>query len=287
MVEPQRRSVLCASPAGLHRLSYLEWGERANPRVLVCVHGLTRCARDFEFLARSLCGDYRVIGPDLPGRGESEWLRNAAEYALPIYVSDMVTLIARLDVQQLDWLGTSLGGMVGMALASLPQSPIRRLVLNDVGPLLSAQALQRIGAYVGKAPAFDSLDAAEQYVRAASAPFGPHSDAEWRFLTEHVVRALPEGGWRMHYDPAIAVAYASHDNGKDIDLWPVYDAIRCPTLVLRGEQSDLLASATALDMQKRGPKARLVELAGVGHAPTLIHADQIALVKQFLLQTVS
>ena len=276
--------MLCASPTGLHRVSYLEWGDRANPRVLLCVHGLTRSAHDFDFLARSLCRDYRVLCPDLPGRGESQWLKNAAEYVLPIYVSDMVTLIARLDVEQLDWLGTSLGGMIGMALASLPQSPVRRLVLNDVGPLLSAQALQRIGTYVGKAPAFDSLDAAEQYVRAASAPFGPHTDAEWRLLTEHVVRARPDGGWRMHYDPAIAVAYASHDNGKDIDLWPLYDAIRCPTLVLRGEQSDLLTPATALDMQKRGPKARVVELTGVGHAPTLIHADQIALVKEFLLE---
>lgn len=282
MEEPQRRSVLCASPSGLHRLSYLEWGERANPRVLLCVHGLTRTARDFDFLARSLCAEYRVVCPDLPGRGESEWLKHAAEYVLPLYVSDLVTLIARLDVERLDWAGTSLGGMVGMALASLPQSPVRRLVLNDVGPVLSAQALQRIGTYVGKAPPFDTFEAAEQYVRAVSATFGPHSDEEWRFLTGHVVRPRPEGGWRMHYDPAIAMAFALDNTGKDLDLWGVYDAIRCPTLVLRGQQSDLLSESTAHAMRERGPRARIVELAGIGHAPTLMHADQITLVREFL-----
>ena len=282
MQEPQRRSVLCASPSGLHRLSYVEWGERGNPRVLLCVHGLTRTARDFDFLARSLCSEYRVVCPDLPGRGESEWLKNPAEYVLPMYVSDVVTLIARLDVERLDWLGTSLGGLVGMALASLPQSPLRRLVLNDVGPVLAAQALERIASYVGKAPLFDTFAAAEQYVRAVSATFGPHTDKEWRFLTEHVVRSRPEGGFRMHYDPALAAANAAQNTGKDVDLWPVYDAIRCPTLVLKGQQSDLLSESTARAMRERGPKARVVELAGIGHAPTLVHPDQIAWVKEFL-----
>ena len=282
MEAPQRRSVLCASPSGLHRLSYVEWGERGNPRVLLCVHGLTRTARDFDFLARSLSSEYRVVCPDLPGRGESEWLKNPAEYVLPMYVSDVVTLIARLDVERLDWLGTSLGGLVGMALASLPQSPLRRLVLNDVGPVLAAQALERIASYVGKAPLFDTFAAAEQYVRAVSATFGPHTDEEWRFLAEHVVRSRPEGGFRMHYDPALAAANAAQNTGKDVDLWPVYDAIRCPTLVLKGQQSDLLSESTARAMRERGPKARVVELAGIGHAPTLVHPDQIAWVKEFL-----
>ncbi len=282
MEAPQRRSVLCASPSGLHRLSYLEWGGRANPRVLLCVHGLARCARDFDSLARSLCSEYRVVCPDLPGRGESEWLKNAAEYVLPMYVSDVVTLIARLDVERIDWVGTSLGGLVGMALASLAQSPIRRLVLNDIGPVLAAPALERIASYVGKAPLFDSLQSAEQYVRAVSAPFGPHTDEEWRFLTEHAVRPRPEGGFRMHYDPAIATANAAQNTGKDLELWSLYDAIRCPTLVLRGQQSDLLSESTARAMRERGPKARVAELAGIGHAPTLMHSDQIALVKEFL-----
>ena len=279
-----RRSVQCATPGGLHRMSYLEWGSRDNPRVLICAHGLTRCGRDFDFLAQALCGGYRVICPDIAGRGESEWLKNPLEYAVPVYVADMVTLIARLDVEALDWVGTSLGGMIGMALAALPGSPIRRLVLNDAGPLLSAAALQRIGQYVGKAPKLPSLAAAEMLVRAMAAPFGLHTDDEWRFLTEHVVKSDADGGVVFRYDPSIAVAFNQQLPHQDVDLWPWYDNIRCPTLLLRGAQSDLLTAATAQAMSVRGPKAEVVEFAAVGHAPTLIHDDQIAVVKAFLAE---
>jgi pimeloyl-ACP methyl ester carboxylesterase len=282
-VEPQRRSVECISPSGLHRVSYLEWGERSNPDVLLCVHGLTRCARDFDMLARELCGRYRVVCPDLPGRGESGWLKDPREYVVPTYVSDMVTLVARLDVERLDWLGTSLGGMIGMVLASLQPTPIRRLVLNDVGPLLSAASLQRIATYVGKAPVFPSIESAEQYVREVAAPFGPHTDAQWRFLTENVVRRK-DAGWEMHYDPAIGLAFSTQANGKDIDIWGIYDAIRCPTLVIRGKESDLLLPETAEAMTTRGPKAKLVEFEGVGHAPTLLHPGQIAVISDFLVE---
>jgi pimeloyl-ACP methyl ester carboxylesterase len=279
----RRRSVQCASPSGLHRMSYVEWGERDNPRVLVCVHGLTRCARDFDFLAAEMARTHRVVCPDVAGRGESQWLRNPMEYAAPTYVADMVTLVARLDAESVQWLGTSLGGLVGMALASLPESPVTRLVLNDSGPLVTAASLDRIGAYVGRAPTFPDIETAEYYVRTVSAPFGPHSDAEWRFLTEHVVRRNPDGTLRMHYDPALAVPFNAEQPHKDIDLWKLYDAIRCPTLVLRGESSDLLTRETAQAMSERGPRAKLVEVPGVGHAPTLIHADQIAIVREFLL----
>ena len=277
-----RRIVQCASPSALHRLSYLEWGRRDNPRVLICVHGLTRCARDFDFLAQALRADYRVICPDIPGRGESDWLKNPLEYSVPVYVADMVTLIARLDVETVDWVGTSLGGMIGMALASLPNAPIRRLVLNDAGPLITAVSLDRIGQYVGKAPRLPSLAAAEMLVRAVSAPFGPHSDEEWRFLTENVVRTEADGSVMFRYDPAIAVAFNVDLPHKDIDLWPWYEAIRCPTLVLRGALSDLLTPETAKAMTERGPRAQLVEFSGVGHAPTLIHDDQISVVRSFL-----
>jgi pimeloyl-ACP methyl ester carboxylesterase len=284
--EAKRHAVQCASPSGLHRISYLEWGDRANPRVLVCVHGLTRSGRDFDFLARALCAEYRVICPDLAGRGESEWLKNPMEYVVPAYVADMVTLIARLDVESVDWVGTSLGGMVGMALASLPESPIRKLVLNDVGPVLAADALKRIADYVGKAPPFPSVEAADAYIRAVSASFGPHTDAEWRFLTENMLKRDAAGGWRLHYDPAISVAFAAQaKTAKDVDIWPIYDAIRCPTLLLRGKQSDLLSEPVAKAMEQRGPKASRVEFDGVGHAPTLIHADQISPVREFLLQS--
>jgi pimeloyl-ACP methyl ester carboxylesterase len=276
--------VQCASPSGLHRMAYLEWGERDNPQVLVCAHGLTRCARDFDFLAAELASRYRVICPDVAGRGDSEWLRNPMEYAVPVYVSDMVTLIARLDVESVHWVGTSLGGLIGMTLAALPDSPVRKLVLNDVGPVVTAVSLERIGTYVGKWPPLPTIEAAEAFVRAVSAPFGPHTDAEWRFLTEHVVRKNPDGSLRLHYDPAIAVPFNAQSPHKDIELWNFYDAIRCPTLVLRGEHSDLLTRETAAQMAARGPRARVVEIAGVGHAPTLIHADQIAIVRDFLLE---
>jgi pimeloyl-ACP methyl ester carboxylesterase len=282
-----RRTVQCASPSGLHRMSYLEWGSRHSARALICAHGLTRCGRDFDFLARALCNDYRVICPDIAGRGESEWLKNPQEYSVPVYVADMVTLIARLDVEAVDWVGTSLGGMIGMALASLPESPIRRLVLNDAGPLITAVSLERIGQYVGKAPRLPSLAAAEMLVRAVSAPFGPHTDDEWRFLTEHVVRKNPDGSLRMHYDPAIAAPFKAQSPQRDIELWNFYDAIRCPTLVLRGEQSDLLRRDTAAEMASRGPRAKVVEIKGVGHAPTLLHDDQIAIVREFLLGAAS
>ena len=284
MTEPFRqRKVQFLAPGGLHRMAYLEWGDAANPRVLVCAHGLTRCARDFDFLARELCGHYRVVCPDVPGRGDSDWLNNPMDYVAPTYVNAMVALIARLGVESVHWVGTSMGGLIGMALASLAQTPVTRLVLNDVGPVITGVSLERIGTYVGMAPRFPSVEAAEQYVRAVSAPFGPHSDAQWRLLTEHVLRGDPAGGYRMHYDPAIAVPFNADQEHKDIDLWQVYEAVRCPTLLIRGECSDLLTRETAVQMAARGPRAKLVEMKGIGHAPTLMHADQIAAVREFLL----
>jgi pimeloyl-ACP methyl ester carboxylesterase len=267
----------------LHRIAYREWGERSNPRVLVCVHGLTRCGRDFDALARALCAHYRVVCPDIAGRGESDWLPDPSLYALPQYVADMVTLVARLDVERVHWVGTSMGGLVGMALAALPGSPVERLVLNEAGPVIGKAALARIGAYLG-ARRFESFAEAERYIRAVAAPFGPHTDAEWRFLTEVVVRRNPDGSWRLHYDPAIAEAFRATPAEQDIDLWHLWDPIRCPVLVLRGAESDLLSRETCAAMAARGPRARIVEIAGVGHAPTLLHADQIALVRDFLLQ---
>ena len=280
----RRRSVRCATARGLHRLSYLEWGDPANPRVVVCVHGLTRCAHDFDYLAAALCGDFRVICPDVAGRGESAWLRDPMAYSVPTYVGDMVTLLERLDVESVQWLGTSMGGLIGLALAVLPDSPIERLLLNDVGAVVDAAGLDRIGSHVGAAPTFATLDEAEQYIRRVSATFGPHTDGEWRFLTEHVVRRQDDGTYRMRYDPAIAVAVNAERPHKSVDLWNMYDLVRCPTLVLRGELSDLLSRDTAHAMTQRGPRAGLFELKGVGHAPTLIHEDQIAVVRDFLVR---
>ena len=265
-------------------MSYLEWGDPRNRDVLICVHGLTRSARDFDDLARALCGQLRIVCPDVVGRGESDRLADPMLYVVPQYVADMVTLNARLDIEKVSWLGTSMGGLIGMGLAAQPASPVRKLVLNDAGPVLARASLQRIAAYVGQVAAFPSIEKAEEYIRVVSAPFGPHSDAQWRFLTETWVKKNPDSTYSAHYDPRIAEAFKANMPEKDLELWQVYDAVRCPTLVLRGERSDLLTRETTAQMARRGPKARIVEIAGVGHAPTLMHADQIALVRDFLLE---
>ena len=282
--EPRRRSVQCASARGLHRIAYLEWGDPRNRDVLVCVHGLTRSAHDFDELARALASHFRIACPDLAGRGDSDRLSDPALYNVPQYVADMVTLIARLDTESVNWVGTSVGGLIGMALAAQPGTPVKKLVLNDVGPVISHVALERIGSYVGNAPDFSSLEEAERYVRSISAPFGPHSDAQWRFLAQNWVRKEADGRWRPRYDPRIAEPYRAGMPEKDLELWPIYDAIRCPTLVMRGAQSDLLSRATTAEMARRGPKARVTEIPGVGHAPTLLNDDQIGVVREFLLQ---
>ncbi len=279
----RQRTVRCASPRGLHRMSYLEWGDPRNERVLVCVHGLGRCARDFDTLAAALSARYRVVCPDVAGRGDSDWLPDPMLYQLPQYVGDMVTLIARLDVEHVEWVGTSMGGLIGMALAAQANTPVRGLVINDAGPVVTKVSLERIATYFGMAPAFPDIGAAEKYVRAVSATFGPHTDAEWRFLTEVVVRRNDDGSLRLHYDPKIAEPFRANMPEKDLELWPVWDAVRCPTLVLRGAQSDLLTRETCEQMKLRGPKAKIVEIAGVGHAPTLMHEDQIRIVREFLI----
>ncbi|MBI2307749.1 MAG: alpha/beta hydrolase [Rhodocyclales bacterium] len=280
------KDVLCASASGLHRMAYTEWGERDNPRVLVCVHGLTRNCRDFDALAAALAPHYRVVCPDVVGRGRSDWLKNGAGYGFPQYVADMMVLLARLDVEEVHWVGTSMGGLIGMIIAGQEKSPISRLVLNDVGPVITPESLQRIGDYVGKAPRFASVEEAERYIRLVSAPFGALSDAQWRQLTESSIRRGDDGKWGMVYDPAIGEpfrqAFLLH---QAVDLWPIYEGIRCPTLVVRGAESDLLTAETHAAMGLRGPRARLAEIPGVGHAPMFLDEPQIAVVKEFLLAT--
>ncbi len=283
-MEPIRRFVHCLSPKGLHRISYLERGDPSNDQVLVCAHGLTRCARDFDAFAQAMSDRYRVVCPDMAGRGHSDWLADPLLYSIPQYVADMVTLVARLDVERVDWVGTSMGGLIGMGLAAQPNTPVRKLVLNDAGPVVTKVSLERIAAYVGLVPVFPDIGTAEQYVRAVSASFGPHTDAEWRFLTEVVVRKQPDGRHKLHYDPGVAEIFKHQMPETDLEMWPLYDAIRGPVLVVRGETSDLLRRETCDAMGARGPKARVVEIPGVGHAPTLMHADQIAIVRAFLLE---
>lgn len=292
MTQAQIKTVQCISPVGLHRMAYKEWGDPQNPRVLICVHGVTRVSDDFDNLAHALCQDYRVVCPDVVGRGRSEKLRNPLYYQIPQYVNDMVTLIARVtansSVETVDWFGTSMGGLIGMGLASLPDNPIRKLVLNDVGPSLDLAALARIGDYIGQDVRFATFDEAVKFIRDVSQTFGPHTDEEWRKLASDVLRQNKDGLWVRHYDLGLAVPFkaSTPESMKEAErmLWLAYDAISCPTLLVRGAESDLLSHATAQAMTQRGPRAKLIELPGVGHAPTFTHADQIALAKDFLLK---
>ena len=286
MIEPRLNHVQCLDARGLHRMAYWEWGDAANPRVLVCVHGLARQGRDFDVLARAMSAEYRVVCPDVVGRGQSDALADPKGYQLPAYVADMVTLLARLDAQTLHWVGTSMGGLIGLGLASLAQSPISRLVLNDVGPAIQFEAITRIGTYLGKPLRWRTADEAADYLLSISPGFGPHTREQWMALTLPMLK--PDGdGFVPHYDLNIAQSFkaitpAMAAAGTAL-TWTAYDAIRCPTLLLRGAASDLLTRETALAMTQRGPKARLREFAGVGHVPTLVADDQVAVVREFLL----
>ena len=283
---PRLKHVQCLDSQGLHRMAYWEWGDPANARVLVCVHGLSRQGRDFDTLARAMCAEYRVVCPDVVGRGHSDWLADPMGYSLPAYVADMVTLLARLQAETLHWVGTSMGGLIGMGLAALAASPVSRLVLNDVGPAIEPVSLQRIGSYLGLPQHWASEDQAADALWSISLGFGPHSRAQWLALTRPQLRA-DGAGFKSHYDPAIALPFRliTPDLARlgEAALWQAYDKVRCPTLLLRGETSDLLAPATAQAMAGRGPQARLVQLPGVGHAPTLVQPDQVQIVREFLL----
>jgi pimeloyl-ACP methyl ester carboxylesterase len=258
--------------------------------VLVCVHGLTRQGRDFDVLARAMCTDYRVVCVDVAGRGESDWLPQPMDYAIPRYVADMVTVLARVNAETVHWVGTSMGGLIGIVLASLAPGPIQRLVINDIGPALEAAALTRIGNYVGTAQTWATQDDAADYMWSNSRGFGPHTKEQWLALTRPMLRPIAAsdgGGFRSHYDPSIAVPFRAATPeaaalGEAV-LWHAYDAITCPTLLLRGAESDLLSEATALAMTQRGPRAALRQFGGVGHAPTLVAHDQVQAVREFLL----
>lgn len=277
------RSFLGLSPAGFHKVAYTQWGRDDAARTAVCVHGLTRNGRDFDALALDLADRYRVACPDVVGRGRSDWLPVPALYGYPQYCADMNALIARLGVEALDWIGTSMGGLIGMMLAAQPNSPIRRLVINDVGPFVSKAGLQRIADYVGKDPVFEDIAAVESYLRFVLMGFGRLPDECWRHMAEHGARRLPDGRFGLAYDPGIGDAFKTQPIG-DVDLWAVWDRIRCPVLVLRGADSDLLTAGTAEEMSRRGPGARVVEIAGTGHAPSLMVEEQKAIVRSFLLE---
>ena len=269
-------------PDRCYRLSYTTFGRPDAGRNVICVHGLTRNGRDFDLLANALSDQAFVICPDIVGRGQSEWLDDPDSYAVPIYVSHMLQLIQHLGIEDVDWIGTSMGGLIGMGMASIETNPIRRMVLNDVGPFIPKVALERIGAYLGLPLVFDSKAELEAHLREIHAPFGPLSDEDWAHLAEHSARERDDGTFVLGYDPQIAAPFKTTEPVEDLDLWPLWDALSLPTLVLRGAKSDLLLAETAVEMSDRGPKAEIVTIEGVGHAPALMDEDQIAIVRNWL-----
>lgn len=280
-------SVLCLSATGFHRMAYVEWGPADSDKVLVCVHGLTRNGRDFDPLAQAFAEDgWRVICPDIVGRGTSGRLADPKGYGFPQYLADMTVLLARIGAGQVDWLGTSMGGLIGLQMAGLQLAaksggPIRRLILNDVGPFIPKASLERIGSYLDQRPRFATAAEAEAYVREVYAPFGRLTDAQWAHLARHSFRADGEGLLEPNYDTGIAVPFKAAP-AADADLWALWDQLRLPTLVVRGEESDLLLAETANQMTQRGPKPLILTFPDCGHAPALMDQDQIAAIKGWL-----
>ncbi|MEM7042262.1 MAG: alpha/beta hydrolase [Pseudomonadota bacterium] len=273
-------------PDRRYDLRYTTFGQPDAGRAIVCVHGLTRNGRDFDVLARALAEQQGapafVVCPDVVGRGRSEWLDDPEAYAVPTYAGHLLQLIQHLGVREVDWIGTSMGGLIGMGIAAMEQHPIRRLVLNDVGPFIPKAALERIGTYLGLELSFESLGELEAHLRQIHAPFGPLSDEQWAHLAEHSAAKRKDGRYVLSYDPRIAQPFRTNDSVEDLDLWALWDAIQCPTLVLRGAESDLLLPETATMMTERGPKAELATITGVGHAPALMDAAQIEIIRSWL-----
>jgi pimeloyl-ACP methyl ester carboxylesterase len=266
-------SFLGLTTEGFHRVAYTEWGKRNDAPVVVCVHGLSRNGRDFDYLAKALQSERRVACLDIVGRGRSDWLTDKKHYSLPTYCADITAFLARLDSDVFDFVGTSMGGLIGMILAAQPNSPIRRLVINDTGPFVPKAAPQRILTYVGTAPKFPAMVDADRYLREIYSPFGTLTDEQWAHLTRYSVQQAPEGHYVLAYDPDIVVPMRS-TQFQDLKLWPLWDQITCPVLVLRGANSDVLLPKTV----------EVVEFAGVGHAPMLLDRAQIDPVRRFLLE---
>lgn len=268
------------------QLAYTEWGDSGNPKVALCVHGLTRNARDFDALAGALSASHRVLCVDVAGRGRSDWLSGAEHYRPETYLADLRSLLADLGVSEVDWVGTSMGGVLGMRVAGskdlAERRVVRRLVLNDIGPFLPAAGMAPIADRVGRAPPFADLAAAETYQKEVCAEWGALTDAQWQHLARHSVRAAEGGGYAYHHDPAIGDAVRAGGPMADVAFWELWDRIACPVLVMRGARSEILLAETPEEMKSRGPGATVIELPGIGHAPSLMRDDEIAAVVGWL-----
>jgi pimeloyl-ACP methyl ester carboxylesterase len=300
----RKESFQALANGAFHRIAYTDWGSASNRHVVVCVHGLARNSRDFDFLAAALRPHCRVVCMDVAGRGESDWLEDKSYYTFATYQSDAAAMLARASAPartwfgargpaRIDWIGTSMGGLIGMLLAARPGSPIRRLVLNDVGPLIPWSALLRMKGYITRGKVFADLGEVEAYFRDVCASFGPLTDAQWKHLARHGARRNKEGVYELTYDPKIGEGLHGHvdpefplgpDLFRGIDLWSVWSKLELPTLVLRGADSDVLRQSTVAEMRRRKPDVEVLEFEGVGHAPALMSDDQIGVVKDFLLR---
>ncbi|MEO6024323.1 MAG: alpha/beta hydrolase [Burkholderiales bacterium] len=278
----RKSSFLGLGPHGFHRIAYTEWGDADNTRLLVCVHGLSRNGRDFDALAEAMQDCYRVICPDIAGRGESDWFKHSADYNYPQYLADMNALIARLNVVSVDWVGTSMGGLIGMMLAAQANTPIQKLVMNDVGPFIPKAALERLSAYVGRVPNMQSVDDVEQYLRVILAPFGKLTDAQWQHMARYSAKRESDNKYVLHYDPTIADVFKGAAL-QDINLWPFWQMVKCPVFVIRGAESDLLLRETVTQMQSGRSNIQALEVPQTGHAPALMDTMQIGAVREFLV----
>jgi pimeloyl-ACP methyl ester carboxylesterase len=274
--------LLGQSPEGFHKIHYVEWGTPSDKPSIICVHGLTRNAHDFDEVGAALAekDGRHVIAVDVIGRGASAWLKNPTLYNYPQYLSDMTAVIARAGNTPIDWIGTSMGGLIGMVIAALPKNPIRKMVLNDVGPFLPLAGMQRIGAYISQTPVFQTLEKLEDHLRTTYTSFKALTKTQWQKLAAHSARMTPDKQFMLAYDPAIATNFLAVT--QDVDLWSYYDQMMCETLVLRGAFSDILSADVAKSMTMRGPKARLVEFPDIGHVPSLMQDDHIDLIRDFL-----
>ncbi len=276
--------VTCTSPDGPHRMVYHAWGNPNNPRVLACVHGLTRSGSDFKTLAQAMSNDYYVVCPDVVGRGDSDRLKNPMLYAVSQYVADMASLIKQLGVAQVDWFGTSMGGLIDMVYASMPNNPIRRMLINDVGPRIEPEAIKRLGSYVGQPFTFTNRADALQRLNEICASFGSHAPEEWEIYNGPML-VQKDGLWVMHYDPDISVPFASVNpimaKAREMAMWHAFKQIHIPMLIVRGGESDLLSAKTVAEMCKVNPYIRSIEIPGVGHAPAFVKPEQVALAKEF------
>lgn len=293
--------ILGLSEEGFHRIAYTEWGN-PNPdkAPLLCVHGLTRNGRDFDALAHYFSNKaYHVFCPDIVGRGDSDWFSNPLHYTYEQYVADMTNMIARMNAREVNWLGTSMGGLIGMVLASLPKTPIRRLILNDVGPQIPLKAITRLAKYAGKDPDFVSMEAAKQYLKTIYADFGELTDEEWQHLTETSVKEITKTRYVTKLDHGVKIAPAKsklawrsllHPHKAlegilfDIEMWHIWRKVSCPVLVIHGKKSDILTTNTINKMKEIHANVTVIQIDDAGHAPALLHPSQHEMIYQWLIK---